>query len=112
MNDKLAKKYLERSFKIDVLLWANIQELRIASDEDKEVINDTILTCFNLKSEIRNVINDVENLDERLVLYDRYINFNNWEQISEKMNIAYCTVHRIHSSALLNVKIPNLNGVN
>ena len=59
-----------------------------------------------LAEEIREVINNVEDNEERLLLRNRYIHFMEWEEICEKMHISESTVHRIHSSALRNVKIP------
>lgn len=69
-------------------------------------INSDIEKMFDLKNEIRSVINDVIDNDEKLVLRLRYINFNTWEEISNKLNVSVRTIHRTHSSALLNVNIP------
>lgn len=75
--------------------------------EIEESINADISKLFALKLEIRTVINIVENPDERLLLHDRYINFYTWEQVCEKMNVSLRTAHRIHSTALSNVKVPS-----
>lgn len=61
---------------------------------------------LSLKLEIRTVINSVKDNDEKLLLKHRYLNFLTWEGISEEMNISLRTVHRIHSNALANIKIP------
>lgn len=75
--------------------------------EIENSINADINKLFDLKLQIRTVINSVENNEERLLLHDRYINFYTWEQVCEKMNISLRTAHRIHSIALSNVKVPS-----
>lgn len=70
-------------------------------------INHDIAMCINLKNEIRTVINDVHDADEKLLLRLRYINFNTWEEICDKLDISLRTVHRIHAAALDNVIVPN-----
>lgn len=74
--------------------------------ELEEVIDKDVDRFVNLKIQIRDTINAVENLDEQVLLRYRYINFLTWEQICEKMNVSLRTIHRIHSTALKNVKIP------
>jgi len=69
-------------------------------------INEEIARLVDLKKEIRSVINEVFDGDEKLLLKYRYINFLAWEDICEKMNISMRTAHRIHASALVNVKVP------
>lgn len=75
--------------------------------ELEEVIDKDVDRFVSLKIQIRDTINAVENLDEQVLLRYRYINFLTWEQICEKMNVSLRTIHRIHSTALKNVKIPN-----
>ena len=73
----------------------------LESDIQKEV-DDYI----DLEREVRDVINAHENVTERLLLRLRYIEFNTWEQIAEKMNYSTMQVWRIHGSALKSLKIP------
>ena len=68
----------------------------------KKEIQEYIL----LAEEIREVINNVEDNEERLLLRHRYLHFLEWEEIEEKMHLSKRSVHRIHSSALQNVKVP------
>jgi RNA polymerase sigma factor (sigma-70 family) len=74
-------------------------------DLEKEV-NEEIDRFVDLKKEIRDVINDVESPNERLLLRLRYIEFLTWEQIAEQMSYSVVQVHRIHADALQNVKVP------
>lgn len=60
----------------------------------------------DLKEEIRTVINALKDNDEKALLKYRYINFCTWETICEKLNVSLRTVHRIHASALQNIKVP------
>lgn len=70
------------------------------------VINNDIDKLVDLKQEIRTAINNVENDDERLLLRYRYINFYGWDEIRKKLCMSMRTVHRVHSSALQNIVIP------
>lgn len=69
-------------------------------------INREIDEYARLKDEIRETINGLTDNDEKLLLRCRYVNFLTWNEICEKMNISMRTVHRIHASALKNIKIP------
>lgn len=69
-------------------------------------INEEIIRFVNLKKEIRNVINDLIDGDEKLVLKYRYINFCEWDEICDRMNVSKRTAHRIHASALEHIKVP------
>ena len=72
----------------------------------ENAINTEIERMLSLKLEIRTVINAVPNNEERLLLKYKYLNFLSWEDVCEKMNVSMRTAHRIHASALANVKIP------
>jgi len=72
----------------------------------EKIINDEIDRFVELKKEIREVINNVPDPDERLVLRLRYIEFLKWEAVASNMGLSLKQVHRIHASALMNVKIP------
>lgn len=68
-------------------------------------IQTEIDEAVDLEKEIRTVINRQENESERLLLKLRYIDFNTWEEVAEKMNYSVMQVWRIHNSALKNLKI-------
>lgn len=72
----------------------------------ENVINDEIEQMLNLKLEIRTVINEVQDNNEKLLLKYRYLNFMQWDEVCEKMNIAMRTSQRIHAEALKHVKVP------
>jgi septation ring formation regulator EzrA len=69
-------------------------------------IDDEIEHLISLKKEIRNVINQVEDVNEKLVLKYRYLIFLQWDEICIKMNYSKRQMYRIHDSALESVKVP------
>lgn len=74
--------------------------------ELENAINKDIAELFNLKLKIREIINDVEDVDERLLLHHKYLNLYNWDVVCEKMDVSIRTAHRIHASALKNIIVP------
>jgi len=72
----------------------------------EKIINDEIDRFVDLKKEIRCVINNVVDPNEKLVLRLRYIEFLKWEAVASSMDLSLKQIHRIHASALINVKIP------
>lgn len=69
-------------------------------------IQQEVDRLVKLKSDIREAINQMQNVDEKLLLRYRYINFLNWEGICVNLNVSIRTVHRLHSSALQHLKVP------
>ena len=69
-------------------------------------INAEIDHFVDLKKDIREAINTLQNPNERLVLKLRYIEFLKWEAVASKMDLSLKQVYRIHGNALQNVKIP------
>lgn len=72
----------------------------------EQQIQQEVERLIKLKSDIREAINQMKNVDEKLLLRYRYINFLNWEEICVNLNVSMRTVHRLHSSALQNLKVP------
>lgn len=68
-------------------------------------INSQIDELVCVQKEIRQVIEAVEDKDERLVLRLRYVEHCSWEEISKRMSFSLTQCHRIHRNALKNVKI-------
>lgn len=73
--------------------------------ELENAIKKDIEKMLSLKLEIRTAINAVQNNDERLLLKYRYLNFMEWNEICNKMRISIRTAHRIHATAIENIKI-------
>lgn len=77
---------------------------RIMEMEQKEAKMLEQLLAF--KEELIGVINTVEDKDERIVLYQRYINNRTWVQIGEELGWDERTIRRWHNKALSHVTMP------
>lgn len=74
--------------------------------ELEEKINAEIDLYVELKSEIRGIIEKVDNPDEQMVLRYRYIHNMTWEQIGDELHADRTTVYRWHNTALRHVTLP------
>jgi DNA-directed RNA polymerase specialized sigma subunit len=72
--------------------------------EDK--IHAEVTKLMALKEQIREVIDEVADTDERMVLRYRYIHNLTWEQIGDELHADRTTVYRWHNSAVNHVKLP------
>ncbi len=63
---------------------------------------------IKLQLEIQGVIDEVSDMDERLVLTYRYLKNMSWSQIGDKLYVDERTVRRWHNKALAHVKVPKL----
>lgn len=72
----------------------------------EEKINAEIDLYVELKTQIRSVIEKVENTDEQMVLRYRYIHNMTWEDIGDELHADKSTVRRWHGSALSHVELP------
>lgn len=75
---------------------------KIVDCENK--IYEEMEELIDLKIEIRETINKVENNDERLYLRYRYINFYSWKQICSELNYSSTSVKRIKDKAIESVE--------
>ena len=73
----------------------------VAKIVDLEIlIIDETDRLVDLKREIRERLEAIEDDDLRLVLQKRYVNFQKWEQIAVDMNYGYQWIHKLHKRAL------------
>ncbi len=63
-------------------------------------INDDIDCLVDTKRKVREMIESVPNVDYRIVLELRYLNFRKWEEIAVSMGYALRSVHYIHDKAI------------
>lgn len=75
--------------------------------EYEQQIAVEIAELCRLKTEIRGVIDAVEDKRYRELLTARYINQERWEQIAVNMHYSYMQVHRLHKEALRAIIIPD-----
>lgn len=72
--------------------------IRVLSAEEE--INAMIDSFVDLKTEISNNIQKVDNFDYKLLLELRYLCFNTWEDISLKMHYKTSYIYKMHNRAL------------
>lgn len=131
-----SKQFLRQAYRFDELIKSNQEELKHLQDtlrsldlskdkvqtspsadspminqvakilELEKRINADIESMLNLKIEIRDAINRVEDANEKLLLRCRYLNFMSWDDICKEMKYSVRTVHRIHQQALKNFVVP------
>ena len=71
--------------------------------ELERLIHEDTEKMICLKIEIRKTIDSVQDNEEKLLLRLRYLNFMQWDDVCDIMNISPRTAHRIHGSALMHV---------
>ena len=66
-------------------------------------IADEVDTLVDMKADIRELIDKVDDHDQRMLLRYRYIHFHTWEEISAEMNYGLRWVYILHGRALESV---------
>ena len=74
--------------------------------EMEKETTEKVTKLIALKDQIRTMIGNLKNPDERLVLECIYMHGMSWEQISEKMIIDRSTVYRWRKNGLKHVRLP------
>lgn len=69
-------------------------------------INEKIDRFVDLKAEIENAVDSMEDAKERMVLKYRYLQMMDWYNISDVLRISLRSVHRFHASGLQNFVVP------
>ena len=59
-----------------------------------------IQRLLDIQTEIENVVNSVNRLDYRLILYERYVNLKRWDDIAADNGYNLRHVYKIHGHAL------------
>ena len=75
--------------------------------ELQQKINKGIDKLIDLKDQMRDVIDKVDNADAQMVLRYRYIHNLTWEQIGDELCADESTVRRWHRQALAKVVVPD-----
>lgn len=76
------------------------------TDKYKQDIIDTCLKVVELKKEVLEVINQVENPRWQLLLTLRYVERLTWDKIENIMDITQNTRNKFHALALEQVRLP------
>ncbi len=69
-------------------------------------ISAEMARLIELKKEISETINDIDNDEYKTLLEKRYLCWLTWEKIAVDMNYSVQHVHRLHGNALKQVKVP------
>ena len=67
----------------------------------KNELKKDVDNLLDLKLNIIEKINNIENNDYKLLLMLRYVNFKTWEEIAVEMGYTYQWVHVLHGRALI-----------
>ena len=74
--------------------------------ELEESVSAELELLLELQVEIQGVIDELSDMDERLVLTYRYLKNMSWSQIGDQLYVDERTVRRWHNRALSHVKLP------
>lgn len=74
-------------------------------NEQIDLLKEERLEKTRCYQKIERQIRQMENEDEQEVLRLRYILGMKWKEVAVKMDYSWRQIHRIHSAALLNLKI-------
>jgi len=74
-------------------------------DMERE-INADIDRLVGLKREAQGVIDQLPDMDQRLILELRYFGFKKWPEITEELGYSEATIYRLHGVALKNITLP------
>ena len=85
---------------------SDLSDYAVKMDELMEELKKERLQAVDEYNEIYKTISMLESENEKEVLVRRYINGDKWEEIAVKMNYGYRHIHKIHGSALINIKVP------
>ena len=78
------------------------------TDKYKQDIVNTCIKAVELKTEILELINKVDNPRWQLLLTLRYVERLSWDVIEEQLEITQNTRNKFHAQALEHIKIPNI----
>ena len=82
---------------VNYLVKINELEIKINQEIDKFV---------DLKTVIISAIEELDDLEERILLRAKYISRKSWDDIFEQLNRSRSATYRVHASALEHFKIP------
>ncbi len=84
---------------------SDLSDYMAIMDEQIELLKEERLEKVRCYQKIERQIRQMENEDEQEVLRLRYIKGLKWEEVAVKMDYSWRQIHRIHSSALISLKI-------
>ncbi len=85
---------------------SRIEEIIVKVCDYELLVNNEIDKFIDLKQDIRAAIVDVIDPDQQCLLRLRYLECLSWEDVQKKMKLSETQIHRLHSEALLKVRVP------
>lgn len=85
---------------------SSLEDIVIKIIDLQQSINQDIDTLVDLKREIIQVIQAVDDKELQTLLEKRYLNYCSWEQIAVEMKYSIQHIYRLHSRALNKISIP------
>lgn len=79
--------------------------MKIMEMEEHERV--MLVELLKFKEELKSIIENIENKDERLVMYYRYCYNMRWTDIADKLGWDARTIKRWHNKAMAKIKIPD-----
>ncbi len=61
---------------------------------------------YSSTQHVADLINQVKEREGRLVLQQRYLQYEKWEDISDELDYTVRQVFRMHDAALMQIKLP------
>lgn len=84
----------------------DLSDYIILVDEQIDLLKQERLEKAKIRSDIEGRIRELKDDDEQDVLKIRYIKgVNKWEDVAKEMNYSLRKIHKLHSSALIHLKI-------
>ena len=74
--------------------------------ELEDEVNEEVELMIALREQIQETINGIDNVDERMILWYRYLHNMSWTQIGNRIHVGSSTVRRWHDSALEEIVLP------
>ena len=66
-------------------------------------ISEDMIKLIDLKREITETIENLENIEYKIILEKRYLCYESWEMIADDMGYSVRQIHRMHGDALLEI---------
>jgi len=73
--------------------------------DTEEALNQEVLNLMNIRENVRLAIAEVENVECRMLLEERYLCYHGWNQIAEDMGYSLDNVYKLHRKALKEIYI-------
>jgi len=68
--------------------------------DNSDEVAEEVVEFFNRYQNAEKLISRVPALEERLILSYRYLSFNSWREIAQRMKVSLRHIHRLHGDAL------------